>query len=158
MNVPANVLFLCTGNSARSILGEVIANDMGAGRLKGFSAGSAPKGAVHQQTLQLLAAHGHMVAGLHSKSWNAFAESPAMDIVITVCNSAAAESCPVWPGAPVSVHWGLPDPAAAALASQPDAFAAAYGELCRRILAIEALPLEAMTAGEIKRALQELAD
>ncbi len=108
-----NILILCTGNSARSILGEVLVSDLGQGRLKGYSAGSTPKGQPHPVALETLRAHGHDTAGLRSKSWDEFAApgAPTIDAVITVCDSAAAEVCPVWPGAPVKAHWGLPDPA-----------------------------------------------
>jgi arsenate reductase len=108
-----NILILCTGNSARSILGEVLVSDLGQGRLKGYSAGSTPKGQPHPIALETLRAHGHDTAGLRSKSWDEFAApgAPPIDAVITVCDSAAAEVCPVWPGAPVKAHWGLPDPA-----------------------------------------------
>jgi arsenate reductase (thioredoxin) len=108
-----NILILCTGNSARSILGEVLVSDLGQGRLKGYSAGSTPKGQPHPVALETLRAHGHDTTGLRSKSWDEFAApgAPKIDAVITVCDSAAAEVCPVWPGAPVKAHWGLPDPA-----------------------------------------------
>ena len=109
-----NVLFLCTGNSARSILGESIVNQPGAGRFKGFSAGSQPKGQVHPYALDLLASLGFPASGMHSKSWEVFAAAgaPHMDFVFTVCDSAAAEACPIWPGQPMTAHWGVPDPAA----------------------------------------------
>ena len=109
-----NVLFLCTGNSARSILAEALLNHHGAGRFQGFSAGSFPKGAVHPLALEALRAHRLPVDGLRSKSWNEFAapNSPAMDFIFTVCDNAANEICPVWPGAPVTAHWSVKDPAA----------------------------------------------
>jgi arsenate reductase len=132
-----NILVLCTGNSARSILGEALFTALGAGRIRGLSAGSAPKGEPHPLALQTLKAHGHDIAGLRSKSWDEFAgpDAPTIDAVITVCDNAAAEVCPVWPGAPVKAHWGLPDPAAI---GDPDAARAAfertYAELERRIV------------------------
>lgn len=110
-----NVLFLCTGNSARSVMGEVLLNALGEGRFRGYSAGSRPKGAVNPMTLEVLAAAGLPIEGLHSKSWDAFAgpDAPAMDFVFTVCDDAAGETCPIWPGQPMTAHWGIEDPAAA---------------------------------------------
>jgi arsenate reductase len=114
MSEPYNVLFLCTGNSARSILAESLLNQLGQGNFRGFSAGSFPKGQVHPQSLALLTSLGLPTAGLRSKGWNEFARpgAPQMDFVFTVCDQAAGETCPVWPGQPVTAHWGLPDPAA----------------------------------------------
>ncbi len=109
-----NILFLCTGNSARSIIAECLANHLGRGRIRAFSAGSRPAGAVHPFALRLLAEKGFETSALRSKSWEEFArpEAPRMDFVITVCDRAAAEACPVWPGAPAHAHWGIADPAA----------------------------------------------
>ena len=109
-----NVLFLCTGNSARSILGEAILNHVGQGRFQAFSAGSTPKGAVHPMTLQTLAKVGIPTEGLRSKAWDEFAapDAPKMDFIFTVCDNAAGETCPIWPGQPMTAHWGIEDPAA----------------------------------------------
>jgi arsenate reductase len=108
-----NVLFLCTGNSARSVLGEAVLNHVGAGRFRAFSAGSAPKGAVHPMTLQILKEAGIPTEGLRSKSWEEFSglDAPVMDFVFTVCDDAAGETCPIWPGHPMTAHWGIEDPA-----------------------------------------------
>jgi arsenate reductase len=130
------VLFLCTGNSARSIVAEVLLNDLGAGRYAAYSAGSQPVGLVNPGALEVLQQHGHSLEGLRSKSWNEFTGSGAIaiDTVITVCDSAAAESCPVWNGAPQTLHWGLPDPAAVAgFDKRRKAFENTYAELRRRI-------------------------
>ncbi|WP_300541995.1 arsenate reductase ArsC [Maricaulis sp.] len=134
-----NILVLCTGNSARSILGEVLFTDLGKGRLRGFSAGSRPKGQPHPVALKTLRAHGHDTTGLRSKSWDEFAADgvPVIDAVITVCDNAAAEACPVWPGAPVKAHWGLPDPAYIEDPAEcRAAFEATYEALRRRISAL----------------------
>lgn len=121
-----HVLFLCTGNSARSIMAEAILNRLGAGRLKGFSAGSHPKGQIHPEAIRLLQSKGYDVSGLRSKSWDEFARegAPSFDHVITVCNNAAGEVCPVIPGRPARAHWDIPDPPAAG--DVPKAFARAY--------------------------------
>ena len=150
------LLFLCTGNSARSILAEALANHLGAGRLRAYSAGSMPKDAPHPLALELLTARGIDPAGLRSKSWNEFAapDAPAVDVVITVCDNAAGEVCPIWPGRPTRVHWGIPDPAAAPPDEQPAAFARAYQTLAGRIEAALALPLEEMSPEEVQEALK----
>lgn len=130
-----NLLFLCTGNSARSILAEALANQLGKGRHAAYSAGSGPAGRVHPQALALLAARGHDTRHLRSKSWEEFTGdgAPAMDLVITVCDVTAAQTCPVWPGAPRTEHWSLPDPAAAAPDALEAAFEATYADLESRI-------------------------
>lgn len=141
-----NVLFLCTGNSARSILGEVLLNHWGKGKFKAYSAGSQPKGAVHPLALGLLRTMKLPTDGLRSKSWNEFAkpDAPVMDFVITVCDNAANEICPIWPGQPITAHWGIPDPAAAdgGEAERAAAFRDAYRRLDARIKLFIALPIE----------------
>jgi arsenate reductase len=134
-----NVLFLCTGNSARSILGEVLMNHLGKGEYRAFSAGSQPVGRVNPGALEKLEAEGHDVSSLSSKSWDRFsgADAPPLDIVITVCDNAAGEACPVWNGAPRTLHWGLPDPAAIEDEDERRAaFDAVYDELESRIEAL----------------------
>ena len=153
-----NILVLCTGNSARSIILETLLNAADPGRIRAWSAGSHPAGAVHPNSLRILADHGHDTAALRSKSWDVFAASdaPQMDAVITVCDSAAAETCPIWPGAPVQVHWGVPDPAAAPETEQPAAFAATYDIFARRVAALMARDPAALPPGALKRALTEI--
>lgn len=148
-----NILILCTGNSARSILGEALIGAESGGRWNGYSAGSAPKGAPHRMALRTLKAHGHDVSGFASKSWDVFAgpDAPQMDAVITVCDSAAAESCPIWPGAPVAAHWGLPDPAAAPESGQANAFEATYQALRRKVRALAAEPIPRTRAALAER-------
>jgi len=152
-----NILVLCTGNSARSILGEVILNRLGAGRVTAFSAGSQPKGAVHPGALRLLAARGIGASGLHSKSWNTFTgpAAPQIDLVITVCGSAAGEACPMFPGTPLRAHWGLPDPAAVTGddAAVDAAFAQTWDWLTMRAQALLALPFETMARDDLQAEL-----
>lgn len=139
MSTPQNVLFLCTGNSARSILAEALLNDdaIGGGRFRGYSAGSQPKGTVHPLALDTLKENGLPTEGLRSKSWQEFAaaDAPRMDFIFTVCDNAAAEACPLWPGHPVTAHWGLPDPAAVEGSDEEKrrAFKDTFTELRRRI-------------------------
>lgn len=130
-----NVLFLCTGNSARSILAEAILNREGEGRARGYSAGSHPKGQVHPAALKLLGELGYATEGLRSKSWDEFAApgAPRIDLIITVCDNAAGETCPIWPGHPAKLHWGIPDPAAVYGNAQSAAFKEAYRVLHERI-------------------------
>lgn len=141
-----NVLFLCTGNSARSVIGEVLLNHWGKGRFHAYSAGSRPKGEVHPLTLELLHAMKLPTAGLRSKGWDEFARpnAPHLDFVFTVCDQAAAETCPVWPGQPITAHWGVPDPAAAEGTHEKKmaAFRDAFHRLDTRIKLFLALPLE----------------
>lgn len=148
-----NVLFLCTGNSARSVLGEAIVDNLGGGRFKGFSAGSKPKGQVHPYALHLLNALKLPTADLFSKSWDlyAVAGAPQMDFIFTVCDSAAGEACPVWPGQPMTAHWGIPDPAAVpgeeeggSEIEKRAAFRQAYAALENRIRLFLGLPLESL--------------
>jgi len=157
---PLNTLFLCTGNSARSIMAEAILNRLGQGRLRAFSAGSHPKGAVHPAAVRLLYGMGYPTANLRSKSWDEFAEAgaPKLDFVFTVCDSAAAEICPIWPGQPITAHWGLPDPAAAG-GSEADvalAFAEAYRVLSNRIELFTSLPIASLNRLSLQRRLDDI--
>ncbi len=157
-----NVLVLCTHNSARSVLGEGMLNHW-AGKLgknvRGYSAGSSPKGQVNAHALRCLADAGVDTTGLHSKSWDVFAApyAPRMRIVITVCDSAAAEACPYWPGAPVTVHWGYPDPSNAADSDRQRAFGLTRQAIGYRMLQLLALPLDAMDDGALRSALADIA-
>ncbi len=155
-----NVLFLCTGNSARSIIGEAILNRLGQGRFKAFSAGSHPKGEVNPRTLELLRGFNHDVTGLRSKSWAEFAQAgaPKLDFVFTVCDDAAGESCPIWPGQPMTAHWGIPDPAAAtgSDAEIALAFKDAYRMLNRRIELFLALPLNKLDKLVLAKRLKDI--
>jgi arsenate reductase len=152
----SNVLFLCTGNSARSILAEAILNHDGAGRFAAFSAGSQPTGKVNPRALHTLEARGYPSIGFHSKSWSEFAAGPKFDLIFTVCDSAAAESCPVWPGQPMSAHWGIPDPAAVegSDAAKEAAFALAFERMKRRIDRMLALPFESLSPDALRAELQ----
>jgi arsenate reductase len=155
-----NVLFLCTGNSARSILAESILNHVGKDRFRGFSAGSHPKGRVDPLAIGLLARLGLPTAGLRSKSWDEFAASGAalMDFVFTVCDQAAGETCPVWPGQPITAHWGVPDPAAVTgpEVERRQAFREAFRTLEARIGLFVALPLDKLDRIAIKRRIDEI--
>jgi protein-tyrosine-phosphatase len=159
-NKPVNVLFLCTGNSARSIMAEVILNRAGQGNFRAFSAGSQPKGEVHSHALDLLRKLHYDVTGLRSKSWLEFAsaEAPKLDFVFTVCNNAAAEVCPVWPGQPMTAHWGVPDPAAATGtdAEIRYAFADALRMLTNRINIFVSLPLDKLDQLSLQRRLDAI--
>jgi len=155
-----NVLFLCTGNSARSIIAEATLRSVGAGRFRAFSAGSQPTGTVNPLALELLRASHMPTEGLASKSWERFAESgaPPMDFVITVCDNAAGEVCPVWPGKPITAHWGVPDPAA--VRGSPDAMRKAFSEashvLGNRIRVFTSLPLNTLDRLSLQYKLDEL--
>ncbi|MBK6629744.1 MAG: arsenate reductase ArsC [Betaproteobacteria bacterium] len=157
---PWNILILCTGNSARSILAEALFNALGSGRVRAFSAGSRPVGRVNPHALELLEAQGLDTAGLRSKSWDEFAgpEAPPLDLVVTVCGNAAGESCPVWPGVPLTAHWGVDDPAATsgdAAVIRAD-FMKAYSLLAERILMFLSLSFEDMGADELRRHMAEI--
>src|SRR5260370_20296631 len=160
MKRPYNVLFLCTGNSARSILAEVLIDHWGKGQFKGYSGGSFPKGAVHPLAIDLLERLHLPIRGLRSKSWDEFARpgAPVMDFIFTVCDQAAGEGCPVWPGNPVTAHWGVPDPAAidGTEAEQRRAFREAYVVLENRIKLFVALPIEKLERRAIKRNVEDI--
>lgn len=153
-----NVLFLCTGNSARSILAEAILNREGAGRFRAFSAGSYPKGAVHPAALDLLRELELPTEGLRSKSWDEFAgqDAPRLDFVFTVCDNAAGEVCTVWPGQPMTAHWGVEDPAAVEGEGQERAFWQAYQALQRRIQLFLALPIADIDEMSLQHRLKEI--
>jgi protein-tyrosine-phosphatase len=153
--VSYNVLFLCTGNAARSILAESLLNHHGKGRFRAFSAGSFPKGEVHPCALELLRSLDLPVEGLRSKSWDEFAgpRAPVMDFVFTVCDQAAGETCPVWPGHPITAHWGLPDPAAVkgSVAERRQAFRDTLRALDNRISLFVALPIASLDRMSLMR-------
>lgn len=157
-----NVLFLCTGNSARSILAEAILNRDGGGRFRAFSAGSHPRGQVHPTALELLQRLEYPVSDLRSKSWDEFAraDAPKLDFVFTVCDNAAGEVCPVWPGQPVTAHWGMPDPVAAqgSPVERHLAFTDTYRMLRRRIDIFASLRISALDRLSLKRQLDEIGE
>lgn len=153
-----NVLFLCTGNSARSVLGEAILNHDGGGRFKAYSAGSKPVGTVNPWALHTLKTLGYPAEGYRSKSWNEFSDGPEFDLIFTVCDSAAAETCPVWPGHPTSAHWGIPDPAAVegSDVEKAAAFLDAFRMLKRRIDLMLALPIASLEQISLREKLQAI--
>jgi arsenate reductase (thioredoxin) len=155
-----NVLFLCTGNSARSIIAEALLNRLGQGKFKAYSAGSQPKGEVHPYTLQLLKGMNYDTSFARSKNWDEFAEpgAPQLDFVFTVCDNAAAEACPVWPGQPMTAHWGVPDPAAAegTESEKHFAFADAYRMLNNRISIFVSLPMMSLDKLSLQKRLNEI--
>jgi protein-tyrosine-phosphatase len=155
-----NVLFLCTGNTARSILAEAVLNAAGQGRFKGYSAGSHPKGVVNPYTLDLLERMRLPTAGLRSKGWDEFAlpGAPVMDFVITVCDQAAGEVCPVWPGRPMTAHWGIPDPAAVEGSDEDKrkAFFQAYAQILRRVSIFTSLPMDKLDRLTLQRRLEDI--
>lgn len=155
-----NVLFLCTGNSARSILAECILQRLGGGRFKSYSAGSFPKGEVHPAALDVLRTNNYPVDRLRSKSWDVFAaaDAPKLDFIFTVCDNAAGEVCPIWPGQPVTAHWGIPDPAAVenSAAVQTEAFAKAYRQMSQRIESFLNIPLAVLDNPTVVDRLNEI--
>ena len=155
-----NVLFLCTGNSARSVMGECILNRLGRGRFRAFSAGSYPRGEINPHTIETLRKLNYVTDGLRSKSWDEFAApgAPELQFVFTVCDQAAQEACPLWPGQPMSAHWGIPDPAAAQgnEAEQRIAFADAYRMLYNRISIFASLPFASLDRLALQRRLDEI--
>lgn len=155
-----NVLFLCTHNSARSVIAEALLNRLGAGRFRGFSAGSMPRGEVHPYALDLLRKMNHDVSTLRSKSWEEFAEpnAPKLDFVFTVCDNAANEVCPVWPGQPMTAHWGVPDPSAVGgtEAEKRYAFADTYRMMSQRIDIFVSLPLDSLDRLSLQRRLDAI--
>ena len=159
-NQTYNVLFLCTGNSARSILAESLINHWGKGKFRGFSAGSFPKGQVHPLALDLLARMGLPAEGFRSKSWDEFAAAaaPPLDFIFTVCDNAAGEVCPVWPGKPMTAHWGIADPAAVEGTESDKAFAfrKALKELETRIKLFTALPIASLDRLKLQEALRAI--
>lgn len=160
MTEPYKVLFLCTGNSARSIMAEAILNKLGAGKFRAYSAGSQPKRRIHSETIRLLQGLGFDTSGFRSKSWSEFAApgAPPLDFVFTVCDNAAGETCPVWPGQPMTAHWGIPDPAEAkgTPAEIALAFKDAYRMLHQRIGVFTALPLRSLDQLSLQHKLGEI--
>jgi len=157
---PFNVLFLCTGNSARSIMAEAILNRVGAGKFRAFSAGSQPKGHAHPEAIRLLRSFDYDISELRSKSWTEFAKpgAPSLDFVFTVCDNAAGETCPVWPGQPITAHWGIPDPAAArgSPGETALAFKDAYRMLAQRIGIFAALPIRSLDELSLQAKLKDI--
>ena len=155
-----NVLFLCTGNTARSVLAEGILRKDGAGRFNAYSAGSQPKGTINPFSLKVLGAYGYPTDGFRSKNWDEFAVSgaPVMDFIFTVCDSAAGETCPIWPGHPMTAHWGIPDPAAVEGTDieKEAAFVTAFQQMRNRIEVFTALPLKKIDAMSLNAKLKEI--
>jgi arsenate reductase len=155
-----NVLFICTGNSARSVIAEGLMNELGQGRFIAFSAGSHPRGTVHPLALKTLAAHHIPTDGFRSKSWEEFAgpDAPGLHFVFTVCDQAAGEVCPVWPGQPMTAHWGMPDPAAVegSEAAQEKAFLDTFITMKRRLQLMLALPLASLDRMAIQREIKDI--
>jgi arsenate reductase (thioredoxin) len=160
MAEPYNVLFLCTGNSARSIMAEAILTKLGAGKFRAYSAGSHPKGRVHPQAVRLLQSLGYDTSAFRSKGWSEFADpgAPLLDFVFTVCDNAAGETCPLWPGQPMTAHWGVPDPAEAtgSAAEIALAFKDAYRMLNQRIGIFTSLPVRSLDRLTLQNKLHEI--
>jgi len=160
MRKPYNILVLCTGNSARSIMGEALFNTMGAGRFQAYSAGSHPSGKVNPFAIEQVRALGYPVEDLRSKSWDEFAQpgAPEMDFVVTVCDKAAGEMCPLWPGQPVTAHWGFPDPVAVEGTDEEkrSAFAQTLRQIQRRVQLFLSLPLETLDRMAIESRMRDL--
>ncbi len=160
MERPYNILVLCTGNSARSIIGEALFNTLGAGRFKAFSAGSHPTGKVNPFAIEQVQALGYPLEGLRSKSWDEFAQpdSPQMDFIVTVCDKAAGEMCPLWPGQPVAAHWGFPDPAAVEGSDEEKraAFAQTLRQIRNRVQLFLSLPLETLDRMAIENRMKAI--
>jgi len=156
-----NVLFLCTGNSARSVMSEGLLNLLGQGRFVAYSAGSQPSGRVNPFAIELLDEAGYATGGLRSKSWDEFAapDAPPMDIVITVCGNAANESCPIWPGAPLAAHWGYADPGTEGSDDERRAsFRQVYGQIQRRIERLVALPIDTLDTAALRAELKAIGE
>ncbi|HCU54709.1 MAG TPA: ArsR family transcriptional regulator, partial [Gammaproteobacteria bacterium] len=155
-----NILFLCTGNSARSVMAEALMNRLSEGRFRAFSAGSHPAGVINPLTLELLKRQGFVTDALRSKNWDTFAlpDAPAMDFVITVCDKAAGESCPVWPGQPMTAHWGVPDPVELQGddAEKMMAFRQVFRELENRIKIFVSLPFDSLDSLKLQQALHDI--
>ena len=160
MQKPYNILVLCTGNSARSIMAEALFNTMGAGRFKAYSAGSHPTGKVNPFAIEQVQQLGYPLDGLRSKSWDEFAEpnAPELDFVITVCDNAAGEVCPFWPGQPVTAHWGFPDPAAVAGTDEEKraAFTRVFHQMRNRVQLLLSLPLETLDRMAIEKQVRAI--
>ena len=160
MQLPYNILILCTGNSARSIMAEALFNTMGAGRIKAYSAGSHPTGKVNPFALEQVRALGYPTENLRSKSWDEFAQpgAPQMDFIVTVCDNAAGEVCPLWPGKPVTAHWGFPDPAAAVGTDEQKraAFAHTLSQIRKRVQQFLSLPLETLDRRSIEEQIRDI--
>ena len=160
MERPYNILVLCTGNSARSIIGEALFNTMGAGRFKAYSAGSHPTGRVNPFAIEQVQALGYPLEGLRSKSWDEFAQpdSPQMDFIVTVCDKAAGELCPLWPGQPVTAHWGFPDPAALEGSDEVKraAFTSTLRQIRNRVQLFLSLPLERLDRLAIEKKVRAI--